>query len=145
DLDRQRQHLRRQRRRGQPGRPRSGEVRGSSAMAKARLVLAGLGIAMGIAAAAFASAASPSAFAAGPGWEVGVIFLHDDFPAEYPADVDRNLLELARLAPGPGLRLSIYRELPDHAVQYQVDPGSSQLTPWDALFSKSPLPGVQVP
>lgn len=55
-------------------------------------------------------------------WHVAVIFAGGQEPADYQADIDENLIELTRLRPGPRLRLSIHRELPDRSVTYVVSP-----------------------
>ncbi|NUM89363.1 MAG: hypothetical protein HUU37_09180 [Bdellovibrionales bacterium] len=87
---------------------------------------------------------SAPAFSAS-GWEVAVLFLGAREPAEYQADIDENILELARVIPGRNLGLSILREFPDRTVAYFPDPASSRLQSWDPLFHQVPAPGIRVP
>src|SRR3989304_3416920 len=88
--------------------------------------------------------AAASGYAAEPTpWEVAVIFSGADEPGQYHQDVDQNILELARVIPGKNLHISIYRELPEHAVEYFVDPDSSRLNRWDPLFFRAPVAGIE--
>jgi len=57
------------------------------------------------------------AFAA-PRWEVAVAFLGAAEDAEFQSDINRNVMELARLAPTQDFRLSLYRELSNRAVAF---------------------------
>ncbi len=59
-------------------------------------------------------------------WEVSVAFLGADEDSDYQSDIDRNVMELARLAPGEALTLSLYRELPDRKYAYYPDPNSTE-------------------
>ncbi|MGE0615407.1 MAG: clostripain-related cysteine peptidase [Bacteriovoracia bacterium] len=86
-------------------------------------------------------------------WELAVLFIESGGPGApnrdvdpaFQSDIDRNVMELGRIVPNENLRLSIYREFADRAVEYFVDPASAELTNWDPLFARSPLPGWQVP
>ncbi len=79
------------------------------------------------------------------GWEVAVLFLGSQEAPEYQADIDENVLELARVLPSDGLRLSILREFPDRRVTYFPDPKSRRLNAWDPLFHLPPAKGIQIP
>ena len=67
-------------------------------------------------------------------WEIGVIFLGANEPADYQKDIDKNILELARLTPNASLKLSIFRELPQWDTFYFADSASQKLHLWDPLF-----------
>lgn len=85
-------------------------------------------------------------------WEVAVIFMgaQDDTEA-YQQALDRNILELAMVAPNDNYHLTIYREFPMRAVSFFADPTphSEKLVVWDPLFQNPPPPGrtgpVKVP
>lgn len=90
-----------------------------------------------VVAASLAGAATP--------WEVAVVFVGGDLPAEYQGDIDRNIAELDRLELGPRLRLSIHRELPDRAVSfYPNEPTPAVPAARDPLFFKVGLKNVPV-
>lgn len=78
-------------------------------------------------------------------WEVAVLFLGSQEAPEYQADIDENILELARVIPGDSLRISLLREFSDRRVTYFPDPKSTRLNSWDPLFHRVPAPGIQVP
>lgn len=85
------------------------------------------------------------AFAAGAAsWEVAIVFLGGSEPADFQADVDRNVLELAKTEPGARLRLSILREFAERRTEAYFGDGRS-LSVWDPLFSQPPLAGIKVP
>lgn len=70
-------------------------------------------------------------------WEIAVVFLNADDDEEYQGDIDRNMMELARLSPDETLRLSLLRELPDRTVTFFPDPESEALHPLqNVLFGK---------
>ncbi len=71
-------------------------------------------------------------------WEVAVMFLGAKESPEYQVDIDRNLMELARLRPGSGLRLSLYREFDDRAVEFFPDSKSTELHSLGSLLSNFP-------
>jgi len=78
-------------------------------------------------------------------WDIATVFLGAEEDETFQSDVDSNILELARLSPGDSYRLSLYRELRGRQVAYFADRNSLELHPWDALFFKSPVAGVEVP
>lgn len=78
-------------------------------------------------------------------WEVAVIFLGSGEPSEYQKDIDKNILELARLNPSASLNISILREFLDLDTTYFVDPNSQELHIWDPLFYEIDFHGIQVP
>lgn len=80
----------------------------------------------------------------GAPWEVAIVFVGNGESAEFQADVDKNILELAKTEPGANLRLSIMREFDDRRTEAYFGNGRS-LDVWDPLFSKVPLAGVKVP
>ncbi|MBI3019300.1 MAG: hypothetical protein HYY61_05355 [Deltaproteobacteria bacterium] len=85
-----------------------------------------------------------STWAATP-WEVAVIFLGSDESAEYQKDIDKNILELARITPNSSLKLSIFREFSDLEATYFSDPTSEELHIWDPLFYEIDFHGIQIP
>lgn len=78
-------------------------------------------------------------------WEVAVLFMGAHENADYQKDIDRNIIELSKTHPNDYYRLSIYRELPSHDVEYFVDLKSKKLNAWDSLFATKPGVSVQVP
>jgi hypothetical protein len=79
----------------------------------------------------------------GSSWEVAIIFLGAGEANEYQLDLDKNLIELARMP--QRVKLGVLREFSGHAVEYFPDPKSSMLTAWDALFESPPSNGVRIP
>lgn len=78
-------------------------------------------------------------------WDVAVVFLGRQEPADFQADIDRNLLELAKLSPNARFRLSLLRQFPDRVTSAFFDGTSRSGSRWDALFANAPLAGVVVP
>ncbi len=86
----------------------------------------------------------------GDPWEIAVIFLGSDEPAQYQQDIDKNILELAKLTPNASFKLSILREFSDRQVTYFVDSTSEELSAqelptWDPLFYEIDFRGIPVP
>jgi hypothetical protein len=71
-------------------------------------------------------------------WEVAVAFLGAGMEEAYQRDIDHSILELAKLRPGPELRLTVYREYDDRWAEFTWEPGAAA-APWDALFSRKLL------
>lgn len=79
-------------------------------------------------------------------WDVAVIFLGAEEDASYQAEIDRNILELAKLRPSPEFRISILRSFAERDVSYfPVEPASNGDSSWDPLFVSPPVAGVRVP
>ena len=85
-----------------------------------------------------------SGLARAASWEIGIVFLGAQDDDEYQADMDRNIIDLTRLVPGAGLRLTLYREFAKRAVQFTPDLKGAKLHDWRALFNKMPVK-VEVP
>lgn len=79
-------------------------------------------------------------------WEVAVVFLGAGEDADFQADVDKNILELARTEPNALYRLSILRDFAGKSVQYFHSPKySKKLSYWDPLFFQTPQAKIQIP
>jgi len=63
-----------------------------------------------------------SAVSFGANWEVGVAFLGSLDDPDYQADIDRNVLELARLKLNETIQLGVYREFPGRVVSFHPTP-----------------------
>lgn len=78
-------------------------------------------------------------------WEVALLFLRAENSQE-AQDIDRNLMELARIEPGSNLSLTFVREFPDRTVLTHLSTETmNRHTTWDSLFSRVPLAGVGIP
>lgn len=92
----------------------------------------------------FFLAASPGFARANTVWEVAVVFLGAEEDADYQADIDADMRELASLPVGERLKLSVYRDFADRAVTFQPDPSATESTPWDPLFGVSEPSGLPI-
>lgn len=77
-------------------------------------------------------------------WDVAVVFLGAQEPADFQADIDQNILELAKLNPSARFRVSVLRQLPGRVTTAFFE-GSPALSKWDPLFFKPIAPGILVP
>lgn len=84
-------------------------------------------------------------FGAGVTWEAAIIFLGTKLPSDYQADIDRNILDLAKSHPNDTFHLSIFREFENRAVTYYIDSKSPRLQSWKPLFSNGNVADIQVP
>ena len=78
-------------------------------------------------------------------WEVAVLFLGADESADYQRDIDKNILELARITPNSSLSLSILRELPEWDISYFADSTSEELHIWTPLFYEIDFRDLKIP
>lgn len=77
---------------------------------------------------------SGSALARTP-WEITVMFFGARENVDYQHDIDKNIMELARLRPTAELRLSLYRELPTRNVAFFPEHDSQEQNPLKHLLS----------
>lgn len=80
-------------------------------------------------------------------WEVGVIFLGANENSEFQADIDQNILELARTEPDTHLKITVLRDFPTHAMIYSQEQNATSLnqTSWKPLFFKIPAKDIMIP
>lgn len=84
-------------------------------------------------------------FAAEVKWDIAVVFLgkndrHDE--VEFQKDIDRNVLELARIKDTQSLHLSLYREMPEETYTYS--PNGSQTIKLNSLLGATETGNITI-
>lgn len=77
-------------------------------------------------------------------WEVAVVFRGAEHDEAFQKDIDDNILELARIQNGPGLKLGIYRESMNGSYIYIPGSGPGKNTLSD-LLHRQDLKNIPVP
>ena len=93
-----------------------------------KLITFVLGLLLGIATLATAEARAATK------WEVAVVFLGSEEPAEFQQDADENMRELLGLKPNKFLRVSVYREFSDRFARVFSSPETGKTLSARRLF-----------